>query len=133
VKFVIGPFQLLFFLLRIKYDDTRNQIQRLATEQRWDLLRTLLTNRVKFGTAGIRGRMEAGNSRLNDLIVIQTCQGLTRYLLDTMNAELGIRTASDVQSKGEQHSFFDSESTDDLYSVFNWCESSRYNLNLIVI
>lgn len=84
-----------------KYEVTRKQIQGLVNCQQWDQLRTLLLNRVKFGTAGIRGKMEGGNSRLNDLIVIQTCQGLTEYLLNTPSPGQGIRTASDVQAKGE--------------------------------
>lgn len=36
-------------------------------------------NRAQFGTAGIRGKMEPGWSNMNDLIVIQTSQGLCTY------------------------------------------------------
>ena len=57
-------------------------------------------NRVKFGTAGIRGKMDAGFSCLNDLIVIQTCQGLAEYLLNNPQPDQGIRGPQEVQSKG---------------------------------
>ncbi|KAF8803603.1 hypothetical protein BYT27DRAFT_7195445 [Phlegmacium glaucopus] len=60
--------------------ETRNEIQRL-----WDNADNLelerrLRTRIEFGTAGLRGRMEAGWSRINDLIIIQTSQGLAEYV-----------------------------------------------------
>lgn len=36
--------------------------------------------RIQFGTAGLRGRMEPGPSGMNDLVVIQTAQGLASYI-----------------------------------------------------
>ncbi|CAN0525746.1 unnamed protein product, partial [Laminaria digitata] len=36
--------------------------------------------RLAFGTSGLRGAMGAGFCRINDLVVIQTTQGLCRYL-----------------------------------------------------
>ena len=38
---------------------------------------------IKFGTAGLRARAEAGFSRMNCLTVIQTSQGLAQHILDT--------------------------------------------------
>lgn len=40
--------------------------------------------RLEFGTAGIRGRMGAGFNQMNDLVIIQTSQGLAKYLLNTI-------------------------------------------------
>jgi len=40
------------------------------------------TKRIEFGTAGLRARMQPGASGMNDLIVIQTAQGLAKYVLD---------------------------------------------------
>ncbi|KAI9569508.1 hypothetical protein HD554DRAFT_2321846 [Boletus coccyginus] len=40
--------------------------------------------RIEFGTAGLRGKMEAGWARMNDLIIIQTSQGLGAYLLENV-------------------------------------------------
>ncbi|XP_015586696.1 glucose 1,6-bisphosphate synthase [Cephus cinctus] len=51
----------------------------------------LFLKRLEFGTAGLRGRMGPGYSQMNDLVIVQTSQGLTKYLLDTI---------FDVQDKG---------------------------------
>ena len=34
----------------------------------------LLSNRLLFGTAGLRGRMGTGYAQMNDLVIIQTSQ-----------------------------------------------------------
>lgn len=39
--------------------------------------------RIQFGTAGLRGHMEPGPCGMNDLVVIQTAQGLARYVIDS--------------------------------------------------
>lgn len=46
-------------------------------------LKSLFGTRISFGTAGLRGPMEPGPCGMNDLVVIQTAQGLARYVLDT--------------------------------------------------
>jgi phosphomannomutase len=40
-------------------------------------------NRLKFGTAGLRGAMGAGYNCMNDLVVLQTSQGLLKYICDS--------------------------------------------------
>lgn len=35
---------------------------------------------MSFGTAGLRGPMQAGFDSMNDLVIIQTGQGLVEYL-----------------------------------------------------
>ena len=40
---------------------------------------------MDFGTAGLRGRMGAGYAFMNDLVIIQTSQGLAKYLLEIDN------------------------------------------------
>jgi len=47
-------------------------------------LRKLLLSRLKFGTAGLRGKMGPGYSQMNDLVIIQTAQGLTVYLEEAL-------------------------------------------------
>lgn len=37
--------------------------------------------RLSFGTAGLRGVMRAGFNSMNDLVIIQTAQGLLQYIL----------------------------------------------------
>lgn len=43
-------------------------------------LSKLLLKRLAFGTAGLRGVMQAGYNAMNDLVVIQTAQGLVKYI-----------------------------------------------------
>lgn len=70
--------------LRLDQDaSTRSEIQKLVTENNIAELRLRLEKRIAFGTAGLRGRMEAGFSRMNSLTVIQASQGLAEYLLKT--------------------------------------------------
>ncbi|XP_072748203.1 phosphopentomutase isoform X2 [Anoplolepis gracilipes] len=48
------------------------------------ILSNLFLKRLEFGTAGLRGRMGPGYSQMNDLVIVQTGQGLTKYLIDTI-------------------------------------------------
>ena len=49
-------------------------------------LETRLRNRIQFGTAGLRGRMQAGFAFMNCLTVIQASQGLAQYLTTSATA-----------------------------------------------
>ncbi|KAI6019729.1 hypothetical protein F5J12DRAFT_812762 [Pisolithus orientalis] len=60
---------------------TRDEIRRLWDHQQIDELEQRMRTRIEFGTAGLRGKMEAGWARMNDLIVIQASQGLCAYVL----------------------------------------------------
>ncbi|KAG2178055.1 hypothetical protein INT43_003308 [Umbelopsis isabellina] len=66
--------------------ETRAQITALADKVEDNLpeLKERLGSRIEFGTAGLRARMEAGFSRMNDLTVIQASQGLAKYLLENV-------------------------------------------------
>ncbi|XP_017835874.1 glucose 1,6-bisphosphate synthase [Drosophila busckii] len=69
----------------IKWDrnpDTVKQIMQAVKNQEWDTLRCRLCNRITFGTAGLRAVMRAGFDSMNELIVVQTAQGLMTYLKD---------------------------------------------------
>ncbi|PIA14852.1 hypothetical protein COEREDRAFT_82456 [Coemansia reversa NRRL 1564] len=59
---------------------SRAQIETLVANQNKQALEELLRNPVEFGTAGLRARMEAGYSRLNQLTVISASQGLAAYV-----------------------------------------------------
>lgn len=59
---------------------TRAQIQTLLEQGLVSELRSRLGSRLSFGTAGLRAKMGAGFNRINDLTVIQSTQGLCRYL-----------------------------------------------------
>uniref|UniRef100_A0A8C4DWX3 Phosphoglucomutase 2 like 1 n=1 Tax=Dicentrarchus labrax TaxID=13489 RepID=A0A8C4DWX3_DICLA len=59
---------------------TRAQLESLVAAGCLGDLRKRLCSRMSFGTAGLRAAMGAGFSRINDLTVIQSTQGLYSYL-----------------------------------------------------
>jgi len=67
-----------------KNEVTRGEIQSLCSDGDMAKLRKLLLSRLKFGTAGLRGQMGPGYSQMNDLVIIQTAQGLAVYLEDAL-------------------------------------------------
>ncbi|KAL0206236.1 hypothetical protein P9112_001543 [Eukaryota sp. TZLM1-RC] len=58
----------------------RTEIADLVKAGSWDILKTRMTPRLAFGTAGLRGKMEGGFNRMNSLVILQTTQGLVSYL-----------------------------------------------------
>ncbi|KAL5293439.1 PGM2 family protein [Megaselia abdita] len=67
----------------LKWDQnskTKSEIEDLAKSQKWDTLRARLLNRLQFGTAGLRGVMRAGFDSMNELVIVQTAQGLCDYI-----------------------------------------------------
>ncbi|KZV59647.1 hypothetical protein PENSPDRAFT_678913 [Peniophora sp. CONT] len=69
-----------------KSPETRAEIEQLWKDGQTAELEKRLRTRIEFGTAGLRGRMEAGWSRMNDLIIIQSSQGLCEYVLQTVSS-----------------------------------------------
>lgn len=63
---------------------TRGEILSLCLDGDVAKLRKLLLSRLKFGTAGLRGQMGPGYSQMNDLVIIQTAQGLAVYLEEAL-------------------------------------------------
>ena len=61
-------------------DVTTTEVNNLVNSADWEQLGKIMLKRLEFGTAGIRGRMGAGFGRMNDLVIIQTSQGLLSYL-----------------------------------------------------
>ncbi|KAG9351886.1 hypothetical protein JZ751_023137, partial [Albula glossodonta] len=59
---------------------TRAQIEALVQEGRLEELRRRLCSRMSFGTAGLRAAMGAGFALINDLTIIQSTQGMYKYL-----------------------------------------------------
>ncbi|KAH8355087.1 hypothetical protein KR093_005377 [Drosophila rubida] len=67
----------------IKWDhngDTLAQIMEAVKNEEWDVLRCRLCRRISFGTAGLRAVMRAGFDSMNELVIIQSSQGLCAYL-----------------------------------------------------
>lgn len=67
---------------------TRTEIETLAIQGNEDELSQRLSNRIAFGTAGLRARMQAGFNSMNNLIVQQTSQGLCTYLEQVLTADV---------------------------------------------
>lgn len=61
-------------------EETRNEIGSLVEQHNYLKLNKLLMKRLAFGTAGLRGVMSAGYNAMNDLVVIQSAQGLAKYV-----------------------------------------------------
>lgn len=70
------------YLSQEKVPQHRQYIEALVKENRQDELERLLCKRLTFGTAGIRGCMGPGYGQMNDLVIIQTSQGMVSYLLE---------------------------------------------------
>ncbi|XP_022091573.1 glucose 1,6-bisphosphate synthase-like isoform X2 [Acanthaster planci] len=65
---------------------TRQEVVELVSNHSTKELHERFDKRISFGTAGLRAAMEAGPARINDLTIIQTAQGLLRYL-ESVNPE----------------------------------------------
>lgn len=63
-----------------KNTQTHTEIKNHLKNGDYKHLSKVLLDRISFGTAGLRGKMSAGYSCMNDLVIIQTAQGLLKYL-----------------------------------------------------
>lgn len=76
--------------IRIDRNDiTRLEILALYNDGNTLELEKRLRQRIEFGTAGLRGRMEAGWSRMNDVTIIQASQGLCSYVMQHVREAAG--------------------------------------------
>ncbi|EZF34991.1 hypothetical protein H109_05126 [Trichophyton interdigitale MR816] len=62
---------------------TRREFEKLQADKDDAGLEKRLRERIQFGTAGLRGRMQAGFSCMNSLTVIQASQGLAKFIKAT--------------------------------------------------
>ncbi|CAG9815403.1 unnamed protein product [Phaedon cochleariae] len=63
-----------------KNESTTAALRDLVAQKKTEELSRILLNRIAFGTAGLRGRMAVGYACMNDLVIVQTGQGLLKYL-----------------------------------------------------
>jgi phosphomannomutase len=61
---------------------TRTELAALLEAGDHDELYERMNGSLEFGTAGLRGRVEAGSNRMNRAVVIRTTRGLAEYLLE---------------------------------------------------
>lgn len=64
--------------------ETKAEVQAMIDAGEKDKLSEIMSSRLAFGTAGLRGPMGAGFNRMNDLVILQTSQGLLKYLEQTL-------------------------------------------------
>lgn len=55
-------------------------IEAFVNQNEISKLDKILNNRIAFGTAGLRGPMGPGYTSMNELVILQTTQGLCEYL-----------------------------------------------------
>ncbi|XP_026489473.2 phosphopentomutase [Vanessa tameamea] len=73
------------WLERDKNPVTYKEVEDAINNSRWTTLRKTMLQRQKFGTAGLRGPMGAGYMCMNDVVVLQTAQGLCSYVQKVCN------------------------------------------------
>nr|CDJ80740.1 Alpha-D-phosphohexomutase domain containing protein [Haemonchus contortus] len=66
---------------------TNDEIAALAKAQDFDALAARMYGRLKFGTAGIRARMEGGFARLNEMTILIITHGFAKYLLNVFQGQ----------------------------------------------
>lgn len=62
----------------------RAQVQALVDANNETELESCMLPRISFGTSGLRGKMQAGFARINDLTIFQASLGLRDYVLQTV-------------------------------------------------
>ncbi|KAJ4375134.1 hypothetical protein N0V83_002218 [Neocucurbitaria cava] len=83
-----------------KDETTADDIYKLLVNDDVNELEKRLRTRIAFGTAGLRGPMQAGFACMNSLTVIQASQGLAAYLLKT---EANVKTRGVVIGRDARH------------------------------
>jgi phosphomannomutase len=63
-----------------------------------DVLRSRFAGRLAFGTAGLRGKIGAGQSLMNSKVVVQTSAGFAQFLMQRAAASASSRTLPEAPS-----------------------------------
>ncbi|XP_043829378.1 phosphoglucomutase-2 [Dromiciops gliroides] len=79
-----------------KNPKTLEMVKKMVADNNREELQKCFGSRMAFGTAGLRAAMGPGIAQMNDLTIIQTTQGLCRYLE---------KTFSDLKKRGVVISF----------------------------
>lgn len=74
-------------LLTFQNEKSLAEVRSLVSSKDWATLSKRLSTRMVFGTAGLRGPMRAGFDSMNDLVIVQTAQGLVEYVKECFPSE----------------------------------------------
>lgn len=64
------------------------ELKELLQQKNVDKIKNMFDGRLSFGTAGLRAAMGPGFKRMNELVVIQSAQGLLHYMLSVFGDSL---------------------------------------------
>lgn len=78
-------FKIKNWLTRDPDPETRAELQKLVEDKKEQEIEQRFAGRLEFGTAGLRGVLGAGPTRMNRLVVRETTLGLANYLLLTIH------------------------------------------------
>eukprot|EP00764_Aduncisulcus_paluster_P004820 gnl/Carplike_NY0171/1797_a2433_1049.p1 GENE.gnl/Carplike_NY0171/1797_a2433_1049~~gnl/Carplike_NY0171/1797_a2433_1049.p1 ORF type:complete len:601 (-),score=183.98 gnl/Carplike_NY0171/1797_a2433_1049:110-1912(-) len=81
--------------------ETRKEVETLFAEGKYDYLHSILSDRMTFGTAGLRGPIKAGFMCMNELTILQAAQGLIMEILKSVpeSKKKGIVIGYDARNK----------------------------------
>ena len=80
----------------------RAELQMLLDDRSDDELAERMAGTLEFGTAGLRGRVEAGSNRMNRAVVIRTTRGLADYLLSSEGSPGPVVVGFDARPSSRQ-------------------------------
>lgn len=63
-------------------------LEDLLKQKNVDKIKSMFDGRLSFGTAGLRAAMGPGFKRMNDLVIIQSAQGLLHYMISVFGDSL---------------------------------------------
>ena len=93
----------------VKWDpnqETRAAVATLIEDVDASKLTDMFSSRIQFGTAGLRGPMGPGYLSMNDLVVIQTTQGLSQFLLMKIGPEAKEKVCLSERSTSAESSWW---------------------------
>lgn len=87
-----------------KYAQYADEVEALIQQERWQDLEDRFFQKIAFGTGGIRGETGVGSNRINRVTIGEAAQGLSRYVLDSIDdaADRGIVIAYDTRRTSEE-------------------------------
>lgn len=85
---------------------TREELQHLIDIKQFEELEDRFSQRLEFGTAGLRGKVGCGPNRMNRLVIQETATGLGHYLINQVDnaKERGVVIGYDGRPDSKQFS-----------------------------